>query len=294
MQLLSGSVLDRLAGRIEQCSGYLEFGLGQGDENGEQVFRLTSARFCRVRQCPICQWRKALMWRARFYKAFPAIERDFPKARYIFLTLTVKNCPISDLRETIRWMNDSWKRLTNRQTWPALGFIRTTEVTRGKDGTAHPHFHCLLMVQPSYFQGKYYLSHAKWTELWQSCLQVDYTPIVEVHAVKPRADRGKARAGDQQQAIADTVMEVFKYAVKPEQMLGDGTEVDRAWLIDLASSLHKTRSVVLGGVFRQYMSESEPEDLIGEEGGELDSDLRLWFGWREMVSRYVKVDTPKP
>ncbi|MDI4746156.1 protein rep, partial [Salmonella enterica subsp. enterica serovar Kentucky] len=32
---------------------------------------------------------------------------------------------------------------------PVQGWIRTTEVTRGRDGSAHPHFHTLMMVPPS-------------------------------------------------------------------------------------------------------------------------------------------------
>jgi len=34
------------------------------------------------------------------------------KAPMAFLTLTVKNCPIEDLRKTLDWMNKSFIRLT--------------------------------------------------------------------------------------------------------------------------------------------------------------------------------------
>ena len=42
------------------------------------------------------------MWLARFYAALPEVQAQHPKARWLFLTLTVRNCPISDLRETLR------------------------------------------------------------------------------------------------------------------------------------------------------------------------------------------------
>jgi Replication protein len=228
------------------------------------------------------------MWTARFLKALPTITADYPTARYLFLTLTVKNCPLSELRSTITAMNQAWKRLVLRKQFPAIGFARATEVTRGKDGTAHPHFHVLMMVEPSYF-GRNYLSQADWTDLWQSCLRSDYVPVVHVRAVKSN----KKRSMDETSStvlIAAGVVETFKYAVKPSDLVGKGTPDDRAWLVELTHQLHKTRSVALGGVFKNYLSESEPEDLIGEElEGEDLSDISLYFGWREMVQRYIKI-----
>ena len=74
------------------------------------------------------------------------------------LTLTVKNPPVTELRDTLKHMNDSWQRLiqTKRFKSGVAGFLRTTEVTRGNDADmmAHPHFHALLLVKPSYFRGK--------------------------------------------------------------------------------------------------------------------------------------------
>ncbi|WP_250188467.1 protein rep, partial [Escherichia coli] len=69
---------------------------------------------------------------------------------------------------------------------PVQGWIRTTEVTRGSDGSAHPHFHTLMMVPPSMLSGDGYVKHARWVELWRECLRVSYNPNVDVRAVKPR------------------------------------------------------------------------------------------------------------
>lgn len=228
------------------------------------------------------------MWVARFLKALPAITADYPTARYLFLTLTVKNCPLGELRSTLAEMNRAWKRLTLRKQFPAIGSARSTEVTRGKDGLAHPHFHVLMMVEPNYFS-RNYLSQLDWTKLWQSCLQVDYTPIVHVKAVKPNRKRSMVQASTADLVTAG-VVETFKYSVKPADLVGEGGEVDRAWLIELTQQLHKTRAVALSGVFKNYLSESEPEDLIGEdEEGEDLGDMSLLFGWREMVQRYIKI-----
>lgn len=291
-RLYRGSVYDSLAGRLRDCSGLLEFGWIADSDTGEIRLKLKAARFCRVRHCPICQWRRSLMWVARFLKALPAITADYPAARWLFLTLTVRNCPLEDLRETLTHMNASWKRLSHRKDFPAIGFARSTEVTRGKDGTAHPHFHVLMMVNPSYFTGKNYISQERWIELWQSCLQVDYAPTVRVQAVKVNSRRsGRVNgAGVGSDPVAAAIVETFKYSVKPNDLLGTEGEIDKQWLLELTKQLHKTRAVALGGVIRNYLSENDPEDLIGEEEGEDDlADISLLFGWREMIQRYVKV-----
>ncbi|GAB5853628.1 hypothetical protein JMUB7538_27340 [Staphylococcus aureus] len=37
------------------------------------------------------------MWQARFYQALPKIVVDYPSSRWLFLTLTVRNCEIGEL-----------------------------------------------------------------------------------------------------------------------------------------------------------------------------------------------------
>lgn len=237
------------------------------------------------------------MWVARFLKALPTIQADYPTGRYVFLTLTVRNCGLTELRTTISHMQESWKRLSHRKQFPALGFARALEVTRSKDGSAHPHFHALLMVPSGYFHGKGYLTQAQWTQLWKEALRADYTPIVHVRAVRPNKKRSatiEGAGGDQAavngSALAGAIVETFKYTVKEEDLIGNGDSSDRQWLEELTRQLHNSRAIALGGVFKKYMSESDPEDLIGEDvSAELVEELSLRFGWRENVQRYAKV-----
>lgn len=290
--LYEGTICDRLAERIGACSGQLEFGWLSDPETGEKRLKLKSCRFCRCRHCTICQWRRALMWTARFLRAMPAILRDYPTARFIFLTLTVKNCELTELRSILKDMNKAWQRMTERKIFPAIGFARSTEVTRGKDDTAHPHFHVLLMVSTTYFNGHYYLSQQDWTELWASCLRVNYTPIVNVKAVKPNKRWVADNPGDlpAEQMLAGAIVETFKYSTKPADLVGQGTEADQQWLLQLTRQMEKTRAITLGGVFKKYLSELEPEDLIGEseEPDDVGADS-VYFGWRELVQRYTKL-----
>lgn len=182
--LYRGTDLERYAERMETCSKYLSFELVT-TETGEVKHKLRDARFCRVRHCPICQWRRSRMWWARCDQAFPRILADNPRSRFLWLTLTVRNCELTELRSTLARMNQAWKRMIGRKGFPATGWLRNVEVTRAKDGTAHPHFHALLMVDPGYFGGHSYMSQAKWIELWQSCLRVDYKPSIRITTVKP-------------------------------------------------------------------------------------------------------------
>jgi plasmid rolling circle replication initiator protein Rep len=148
----------RQAARIRKCAQMLEMGFVT-DSLGVPVLKLKSAYFCRVRNCPVCQWRRAKMWSARFFEAFPKIFNDHPKMRYIFLTLTVANCPVSELNSTVQNMNIAFKRMSQRKDFPALGYVRSLEVTKEKNhydksgkkliraarpDYCHPHFHVLI------------------------------------------------------------------------------------------------------------------------------------------------------
>jgi plasmid rolling circle replication initiator protein Rep len=173
----------RYATRVEACSQVLEFARDP-PTNGKQKLKLKNAWFCRVRHCPVCQWRRSLMWQAKVYRGLPQLLRDFPDTRFLFMTLTIRNCPVSELRKTLTLTGQAWQRLTQLRTWPARGWVRAVEITRSqKDRSAHPHYHCLLMVPPAYFQGDYRKQH-EWAELWRQCLRINYKPVVDIRTVK--------------------------------------------------------------------------------------------------------------
>ncbi len=269
--------LKRYATRIRECSKALGFAF-QSNDAGELKLRLQQCICCRVRHCPVCQWRRSLMWRARFFQAVPKVIEAYPKHRWVFLTLTVRNCPLEELKATLTAMNKAWERLSKRKQFPGIGFVKSTEVTRSANGEAHPHFHVLMLVSSRYF-GDQYIKQEEWRELWQHALRADYLPVVNVKAVKPRQ-------GELTNGVAIALLETLKYGVKESDLMHDA-----AWLSELTKQLHKTRAVSVGGVLKDYLSEEEPEDLVhaeGEEPSEGESEVRVWFGWREMVKRYAK------
>jgi plasmid rolling circle replication initiator protein Rep len=269
-----GSKFDRYAERISFCSQLLEFGLNAAEDDTIRL-KLRSAKFCRVRHCPVCQWRRSLMWKAKAYQVLPKIVSKYPDHRWLFMTLTQKNVPITELRETLTQMNKGFKRMVERKAFPAIGWLRSMEVTRGRDGNAHPHFHCLLMVPRSYF-GRNYLKQSEWTQLWRESMRLDYNPIMDIQAV---------REGTSPSSL---IPELLKYCTKESDMV-----VDREWFLELTTQLHKMRAIATGGVLKEYLREleDEPEDLIGESDDELGEDYgRLLFGWRRNEKKYQIVD----
>jgi plasmid rolling circle replication initiator protein Rep len=215
------------------------------------------------------------MWKAKAYKVLPKIVKQYPKHRWLFLTLTQKNVPITDLRQTLTDMNRAFQRLSQLKAFPGIGWLRSTEVTRGRDGNAHPHFHCLLIVPPGYFNGKNYIKQSDWVEMWRKSLRLDYNPVLDVQAVK------------QGSTPMELIPELLKYCTKESDLVAD-----REWFLDLTRQMHKMRSIATGGVLKEYLKEleDEPEDLIGEsdEPDQVDEGS-LYFGWKRRESRYRMV-----
>lgn len=248
------------------------------DDQGKRTIKLKSAFFCRVRNCPVCQWRRSLMWKARIGQALPLIERDYPKARWVHLTLTVRNCPITSLRDTLKLMNSAWQRLSQTKKFPAIGTFKSLEVTRGKDGSAHPHFHVLMLVNSSYFQGTQYISHEKWVEMWRKALRVDYDPYVYAQRIKSFDDDVRR---------FNIVAEVAKYTVK-----GDDLIKDASWTLEYTKQVHKMRAISIGGILKEYLSEADAtneELVIGESENPIEELIEPFYmaNWDKPDSRYT-------
>ena len=271
-----GTEYQKYSERIRDCSQLLDFLLTPDQSAGEYKLKLASARFCRVRTCVICTWRKSLMYRARAFKAIPPMVQDHPRMRFLFLTLTLKNCPITELRATITHLNRSFARLTKRKTWPGIGYLKSVEVTRGRNGSAHPHLHVLVGVEPSYF-GRNYIRQDEWVKLWRQSLRVDYDPMLDVQALKPT------------DSMVGLLTEVIKYQVKPNDLLF----ADRDWFLEYTSQIHRTQAIAFGGSFREYFRdfdrEATQDEMLGkvDESDEVDlSEGHLLFGWRRVEKKY--------
>lgn len=348
----AGTVYERYSERIQDCGGWLHFDL-VATETDELIHKLQSARLCHVRHCPICQWRYSLMWRSRIFRAIPRILTDYPGKQFLYLTLTARNCKLDKLGAMLTHMNESWQRLSQRKQFPALGSLRSVEVTPafdvyygdeylGRHGKtwvekwvttqkkgsrsfdesemkleytdeAHPHFHALLMVNANYFT-KEYLSHENWVKMWGESLRVDYPPIVHINRVRlgnhssadtsESADNSNAVVKPIDEGLAKAIRYTLKYSCKPDDFLSPDTSVSQdnresqidegyaEWLLGITKQLHKRRGVIPGGIFKKYISEADPTNLIVDEeapdtGEVKDVRTEAIYVWRDELTNYL-------
>ena len=236
--------------KIKYCATQLKFIYGYPQYEGAPIpQRLVAANFCRVRHCPICQWRRSVRWQAKAFQALPRIFAKYPNARWLFLTLTVKNCPLIELRSQTNKMNAAFAQWTHQKYWRPIGWLRSLEVTRGADDSAHPHFHLLMLVPLSYFT-KNYISQNVWAMMWQKHMKLDYLPIVHVKAIKP-------------DLIEKSIPEIAKYQCKPQDLIDE----DGQWLYELTCQLKNSRGINVGGELKQFFKGKEEaleDDLIGK------------------------------
>ena len=288
---------EKRAARMWLCAGFLLFEKVQHIETGDTRLRLTRANFCKNRYCPVCQWRRTLMWISRFVEVLPKILEQHPEHPFLFLTLTVPNCPVLQLRKTLQEMNKAWKRLLARKQFSSVvGWVRTTEVNQeGKRGDyAHPHFHVLLMVKPSYF-GKGYVRRDDWLKAWQGAMRDSSITQVDIRRVK----------GD----LIKAVKETFKYTVKPADLIREARkkretdeqfllriEQENPWLYELTRQTNHLRYIAAGGVFKDFLKKAEKaeqetdEDLIGHsevsDWQATDNEPKIMAKWDKNKCRY--------
>ena len=281
--------------RVLDCSTFLEFRLTTVND-----LKLTNANFCKVRLCPMCSWRRSLKIFGQVSKVMDYVEENY-NYRYIFLTLTVKNCYGEDLRDTLDLMTKAFNGMTRRKAFKQAikGYFRSLEITyNNKENTYHPHFHMILAVDNSYFtQSRIYLSQENWTSLWQSCLKVDYTPIVDVRRIK----------ADDNQGFGKAVAETAKYTVKADDFLirdkkGNIKENLTDEVVEtLDYALHRKRLTSFGFIFKEVhrklnLDNAEDGDLTNTDNEELREDLTdviLKYQWNIGIKNYVLVEVSK-
>jgi hypothetical protein len=185
------------------------------------------------------------------------------------------------LKANIKAMQSGFKRLRERKDFPAHGYIKSLEVTRGGDGSAHPHFHILMLVPSGYFSHGYITQQA-WRELWMQSLRADYLPVVNVKAVK-------GKNPDKPHDVSSAVVETLKYETKVADL-----EQYPEFLRELAVQMVRVRSVEVGGVLKEYLKAEEPssdDELIGESTDEERIDelqKALTFDWKRTERKYKK------
>ena len=102
---------------LKNCGTYLQFSKYQNLTSNDVVNTLSKANFCKINKfCPMCSWRNSsqvameCLYKLN-YLADKARISHKAKPRFLFLTLTVKNPKLTDLRDTVNHINLSFNRL---------------------------------------------------------------------------------------------------------------------------------------------------------------------------------------
>jgi plasmid rolling circle replication initiator protein Rep len=284
------------AGRQFRCAEFLHYAL----EPGTLKLALNRANFCKQRTCPVCTWLKSTKLRIRIFHGLPRLLADYPTARFLLLTLTIKNCHYRQLRSQVGEMKKGWKRLCEQSRFPAIGYLKTLEISRPRDyfyhgiyvgrfghslaerwvehlrqtptwnpqawrsytcEEVHPHYHALLMVNSSYEESEpEYIKQAEWRFLWQRAARLEYLPVVDVRTVKN---------------LYGSIFETTKYCLKTTDM------VDVLGCLAIRQ-LHGLRLTSIGGAFNDYFSQAALDAIAatGELGNETwQQGLPCWYEW---------------
>lgn len=280
-------MLPERADTVRGCGSFLRFSLTSSNAS-----RLVYANFCKDRLCPACTWRRSL-------KVFRHVSKclDFLEPlgyRYLFLTLTVKNCSADDLIKTIDLLNKAKYKLFKRARVQKFlrGAFCALEITyNARTGLFHPHLHCLLAVSSTYFTD-FYLKQSEWAELWQVCADLDYLPVVDIRRVKT-ADLDVVGADVASVKLKNAVSEVAKYTLKDKQYLTGNLELDKFLVGTLSAALYKRKLCSFSGCFEEAHKKLNLDDAFDGDLVHLDDTIRseivvaiVQYHWRAGV--YVR------
>lgn len=257
------------AQRCSECGDYLEFSHYQNRQTQEEKIKLKFGNFCKVRWCPMCAWRKVKKISNEFKSVLQQIE-EAQQVRYLFLTLALKNPPLEDLKITVKRMSEAFNRMKEFKEWKKsiIGYLRAIEFMGDKtdSGQAHPHFHCILVVDESYFTNRKYLSQAKWINMWQKALRIDYKPTANIKTIKSKNENWK----DSDSAIYETI----KYIVKPAKI--KKLTQEQFEIFDKQS--RGLRQYNKGGLIKQFKP-IKGQELDPEIWEEMEKMIAKWTGF---------------
>ena len=259
----------------------------EGPQAGQALLR--AANPCNRRLCPFCEWRRSRAWRRRFFEGLPKFHEDFPTHQAIFLTLTVRNCPVDELRTTINDMHRGWNRMVQRSFFPTKFWFRRTEVTQKSAQlnalgplTMHPHIHAVLFVPAGYFSHGY-VRQTEWQKQWMDAMRLDYVPVVDVRRAKTRSSSGGATI-EQSRAAA---LEASKYATKATDLIAMGSSLGTYHY-----AIKGLRLSASSKSLKPYIADTPllPSQLVDSEMVEEGETVRGKALWFEDVQEYLFSD----
>ncbi|MED2776873.1 protein rep [Bacillus thuringiensis] len=241
------------ADRVFQCANILQF---QVTSQGK---KLAHAWFCKVRLCPMCNWRRSIKIANQNREIVLRANKD-EKLKWIFLTLTTgETVEGKDLKMRINHSMEAFNRFMKykRIKHVTRGYFRGLEVTKNKN-KYHPHFHVLLAVKPSYFNNLY-ITQKDWAFFWKRAMKNDSDIIVDVRTVKPNK-KHSILTESKIQAFEGALQEVSKYPVKDIEILKGNRQENAMTVYTLDNALSNKRLIGYGGILKDIRKKLQLED----------------------------------
>jgi plasmid rolling circle replication initiator protein Rep len=272
------------AAKLENCGNWLEF--RRYPDTGEKT--LNRANFCRYRLCPMCGWRRS---QKMFWQTSQVMDvAENQGYRFLFVTLTIRNCEGSALGKDISRLFRAWSNLLRQKRYKSsiFGWMRILEITHNVDrksksfDTYHPHIHAIWAVKPSYFK-KRYIPQASLIQDWKKAAHLSYDPNVDIRAVPKNSKKG-------------AIKEVSKYATKSGDYLTDDDELTDSGVRVLDRALVGRRLVSWGGCLKEIkaqlnLDDVETGDLIHVDGEQIRDDLAYViesYHWHSGYRQFMK------
>lgn len=271
--------------KVQDCGTFLEFKIF----NQANEICLSGANFCKDRLCPQCAKRRSLKTFHQLSKVIDCINKDSNNnIRYLFVTLTLKNCKPENLENTLQLLSNGFSNFRHSRFFRGkskvfLGCFRSTELTYNEEFNEwHPHIHLLIAVNKYYFSktNSFYVGPYDISEIWRNCLDLDYYPIVDIRAVK---------------SLKDCKKEVSKYITKSScYLFPDKPNLTDYLVNNLSDALYNKRFISFVGIFNKAYKKlklDDNDDLINIDElnncKELDYIIRR-YSWNIGLSCYKK------
>jgi len=204
--------------RVCNCGIWLEM-LADREEKKMKVYR---ANFCGNRFCSMCAWRLAHKDAIKIVTLMEYLKTEYDKD-FISVVLTAPNVKANNLKNEITRFNKAFKNFYQRNEIVKMhdGYVRKLEITyNAQSNTYHPHFHCIFVVNKSYFSSRDYVKHGRWLELWREVMSDSTISQVNVKRFDSNVNEiAKYAAKDSDYATSQEIFNVFYKALKGRQVL---------------------------------------------------------------------------
>lgn len=267
---------------MKNCASYLIYGLYQHCVDKSFLTKLEWMKTCHDRFCPFCNWRRAKRLTSQAYEMLQKIQSD-KDVRYLFLTLTVKNPLLCDLKITIKKMNKAFEKMSRSKRYKnsILGHCKVLEFHPQKNNPKyfHPHFHIVLCVNSNYFDKNkdFYIKQDEWQEIWSKALLssgLDASQSVNIKIINSK---------DGDDPISKVVAETFKYPLKSMELNSLSWQEFQI----LTKQVFGLRIVSFSGIFRIYrnlLQQKDIDDTDIDDKSLIDSEE--WERIKELIYRW--------